>query len=90
MKGCDCRQKLPLPDRMDDYAAEDSPVRVVDLFVDELHVGALGFEGAAARGRPGYYPVTMLKRYIHGYLNLAQSSRRLERETGRNVELMWL
>ena len=63
---------------------------MADLFVDELDVGALGFEGAAATGRPGYHPATMLKLYIYGYLNQVQSSRRLEREAGRNVELMWL
>ena len=90
IEGCDRRQKLLLPDCVDDYVAEDSPVRVVDLFVDELDLSALGFEGAAATGRPGYHPATLLKLYIYGYLNQVQSSRRLEREAGRNVELMWL
>ena len=90
IEGSDRRQRLLLPDCMDDYVAEDSPVRVVDVFVDELDLGALGFEGAAATGRPGYRPATMLKLYIYGYLNQVQSSRRLEREAGRNVELMWL
>ena len=90
VEGCDRRQKLLLPDCVDDYVSEDSPVRVVDLFVDELDLAMLGFEGAAATGRPGYHPATMLKLYIYGYLNQVQSSRRLEREAGRNVELMWL
>lgn len=90
IEGCDRRQKLLLPDCVDDYVAEDSPVRVVDVFVDELDLIVLGFEGAAATGRPGYHPATLLKLYIYGYLNQVQSSRRLEREAGRNVECMWL
>jgi transposase len=79
-----------LPDCVDDYLVEASPVRVVDIFVDELDLAALGFEGAAATGRPGYHPTILLKLYIYGYLNPVQSSRWLEREAGRNVELMWL
>lgn len=90
IEGSDRQQRLLLPDCIDDYVAEDSPVRVVDMFVDELDLGELGFEGAAATGRPGYHPATMLKLYVYGYLNQVQSSRRLEREAGRNVELMWL
>jgi len=90
IEGCDRLQKLLLPDCVDDYVAEDSPVRVVDVFVDELDLTALGFDDAAATGRPGYHPATMLKLYVYGYLNQVQSSRRLEREAGRNVELMWL
>lgn len=90
IQGCDRRQQLFLPECVDDYVAQDSPVRVVDVFVDELDLTALGFEGAAATGRPGYHPATMLKLYIYGYLNQVQSSRRLEREAGRNVEVMWL
>jgi transposase len=90
IEGSERRQRLLLPDCIDDYVAEDSPVRVVDLFVDELDLAALGFGGAAATGRPGYHPATMLKLYIYGYLNQVQSSRRLEREAGRNVECMWL
>ncbi|MGI4730284.1 MAG: IS1182 family transposase, partial [Janthinobacterium lividum] len=70
--------------------AKDAPVRVVDVFVDELDLAALGFRDAASTGRPGYHPATMLKLYIYGYLNQVQSSRRLEREAGRNVEVMWL
>ena len=90
IEGCDRQQKLLLPDCIDDYVGEDSTVRVVDVFVDELDLGGLGFEGAAATGRPGYHPAMLLKLYLYGYLNQVQSSRRLEREAGRNVECMWL
>lgn len=81
-----------LPECLDDYVAEENPVRVVDVFVDELDLGALGFEGVApaTTGRPAYHPAVLLKIYIYGYLNRIQSSRRLEREAERNVELMWL
>jgi len=81
-----------LPECLDDYIAEDNPVRVVDAFVDELDLQALGFEKVepAATGRPAYHPAVLLKLYIYGYLNRVQSSRRLERECQRNVELMWL
>jgi len=81
-----------LPECLDDYVAEENPVRVVDVFVDELDLGPLGFEGVdpAATGRPAYHPAVLLKIYIYGYLNRIQSSRRLEREAERNVELMWL
>ena len=81
-----------MPACLEDYIDTDNPVRVIDLFVDELDLAALGFEGttAAATGRPGYHPALLLKIYIYGYLNRIQSSRRLERETQRNVELMWL
>jgi len=81
-----------LPECLDDYIGEDNPVRVIDLFVDELDLANLGFDGAApaTTGRPGYHPSLLLKIYIYGYLNRIQSSRRLERESQRNVELMWL
>jgi transposase len=81
-----------LPECLDDYIGEDNPVRVVDAFVDELNLIELGFSGMspAVTGRPGYHPSTLLKIYIYGYLNRIQSSRRLEREAERNVELMWL
>lgn len=81
-----------LPECLDDYIGEDNPVRIIDLFVDELDVAGLGFDGAAPAltGRPGYHPSILLKIYIYGYLNRIQSSRRLEREAQRNVELMWL
>lgn len=81
-----------LPECLDDYVTDENPVRVVDVFVDELDLGALDFAGVdpAATGRPAYHPAVLLKIYIYGYLNRIQSSRRLEREAERNVELMWL
>jgi len=81
-----------LPECLDDYIADDNPIRVVDVFVDELELHKLGFDGAepAVTGRPSYHPAVLLKIYIYGYLNQVQSSRRLEREAQRNVELMWL
>src|SRR6516165_3313458 len=90
MEGKDRRDRLLLPDCLDDYVSGDNQVRVVDVFVDELDLRTLGFAGPAATGRPGYSPATMLKLYLYGYLNQVQSSRRLEREAGRNVECMWL
>jgi transposase len=85
-------QSTLLPELLDDYIADSNPVRVVDVFVDELDLGQLGFEGVvpAATGRPAYHPAVLLKLYIYGYLNRIQSSRRLEKEACRNVELMWL
>jgi len=85
-------QTTLLPELIDDYIADTNPVRVIGVFVDELDLGQLGFEGVdpAATGRPGYHPAVLLKIYIYGYLNRIQSSRRLEREAQRNVELMWL
>src|SRR5258706_6852203 len=90
--GQDRSQSTLFPESLDEYIAEDNPVRVVDVFVDELDLKALGFEGAEpeATGRPAYHPATLLKIYIYGYLNRIQSSRRLERETQRNLELIWL
>ncbi len=80
------------PRPLDDYVADTNPVRVVDVFVDELDLGRLGFDGVvpAETGRPAYHPAVLLKIYIYGYLNRIQSSRHLEREAQRNVELMWL
>jgi len=89
----ECRtQSTLLPEQLDDYIADTNPVRVVDVFVDELDLAKLGFEGVepAATGRPAYHPASLLKIYIYGYLNRVQSSRRLEKEAQRNVELMWL
>tara|TARA_B100000925_G_scaffold287383_1_gene266577 strand:+ start:720 stop:1967 length:1248 start_codon:yes stop_codon:yes gene_type:complete len=90
--GEDRSQSTLLPASLDDYVTEDNPVRVVDVFVDNLDLADLGFERviAQATGRPGYHPATLLKIYIYGYLNRVQSSRRLEREAQRNIELMWL
>ena len=92
VEGEDRTQGVLLPEFLDDYVAEDNPVRVIDVFVDELDLHALGFAGVVpeATGRPAYHPATMLKVYLYGYLNRVQSSRRLERETQRNIELMCL
>src|SRR5690606_13146860 len=92
VEGDDRSQGLLLPDLLDDYVHEDNPVRVVDAFVEALDMGALGFEAAnrAGGGRPAYHPAALLKIYIYGYLNRIQSSRRLEREAQRNLELIWL
>ena len=77
---------------LDDWIDEDNPVRVIDVFIDELDLGELGFGGVdpKATGRPSYHPSALLKLYIYGYLNRVQSSRRIERECQRNVELVWL
>ena len=85
-------QSTLFPERLDDWIDENNPVRVVDIFVDELDIGDLGFRRniPEATGRPGYHPSVLLKLYIYGYLNQVQSSRRLEREAGRNIEVMWL
>jgi transposase len=92
IEGEDRSQVTLLPECLDDYIAEDNPVRVVDAFVEELDLHGLGFDGVEPRdtGRPSYHPSVLLKIYIYGYLNRIQSSRRLERECQRNVELMWL
>ena len=84
-------QTTLFPEALDDYIKEENPIRVIDAFVDNIDLAGLGFKTIPAdTGRPAYHPSTMLKLYIYGYLNRIQSSRRLERETGRNVELMWL
>src|ERR1700733_364739 len=92
VEGKDRTQGVLLPEFLDDYVAEDNPVRAIDVFVDELDLRGLGFEGVVPEetGRPAYHPATMLKIYVYGYVNQVQSSRRLERETVRNVEMMWL
>jgi len=91
IQGEDRTQATLFPERLDDYVAEDSPVRVIDIFIDELVLGGLGFRTQPNdTGRPAYHPATMLKLFVYGYLNRVQSSRRLEREAQRNVELMWL
>jgi transposase len=90
--GADRMQQALLPQNLEDYVGEENPVRVIEVFIDELDLAALGFSGMtpAATGRPGYHPSTLLKIYLYGYLNRLQSSRRLEREAQRNIELMWL
>jgi transposase len=92
MEGVDRTQSILFPAALDDYVADDNAVRVIDAFVDTLNLEALGFAGTvpADTGRPSYHPSVLLKIYIYGYLNRIQSSRRLEREAQRNVELMWL
>jgi transposase len=92
IEGQDRTQSVLFPERLDDWIDGENPVRVVDVFVDELDLVRLGFERAqpAQTGRPAYRPSTLLKLYIYGYLNRIQSSRRLEREAQRNVELIWL
>jgi len=89
--GEDRTQATLFPERLDDYIDEDSAVRVIDVFIDDLDISGLGFKTEPSdTGRPGYHPRIMLKIYVYGYLNRVQSSRRLEREAQRNVELMWL
>ena len=90
--GEDRLQRTLLPNSLEDYVDPENPVRVIDIFIDELDLAVLGFSGTtpAATGRPAYHPSTMLKIYLYGYLNRVQSSRRLEREAQRNIELMWL
>ena len=92
VEGEDRRQAVLLPEYLDDYVSEENPVRVIDVFVDELDLRALGFAGIVpeATGRPAYHPGLLLKIYIYGYINQIGSSRRLEREARRNVEMMWL
>jgi transposase len=90
--GDDRSQSTLFPERLDDYLGDDNPVRAIDVFVDELDLAQLGFGGVEPRatGRPAYHPATLLKIYVYGYLNRVQSSRRLERECQRNIELVWL
>ena len=90
--GVDRGQATLFPECLEDWICEDNPVRAVDVFVDGLDLAELGFTGVdpEATGRPAYHPSVLLKLYIYGYLNRVQSSRRLEREAGRNVEVMWL
>src|SRR5918995_4741310 len=92
VEGIDRGQATLFPECLVDWVDEDNPVRVIDAFVDKLDLSRMGFDGVApeATGRPSYHPAILLKLYIYGYLNRVQSSRRLEREAGRNVELMWL
>jgi transposase len=92
IEGVDRSQSTLFPERLEDWIGEDNPVRAIDAFVATLDLGGLGFNRAEPQetGRPGYHPSVLLKLYIYGYLNRVQSSRRLERESGRNVEVMWL
>jgi transposase len=92
IEGADREQSTLFPECLEDWICEDNPVRVIDVFVDELDLADLRFDGVdpEVTGRPSYHPSVLLKLYIYGYLNRVQSSRRLEREAGRNVEVMWL
>src|SRR5260221_6252192 len=92
VEGTDRGQSTLFPECLEDWIGEDNPVRAIDVFVDELDLAELGFSGVdpEVTGRPSYHPAMLLKLYIYGYLNRVQSSRRLEREAGRNVEVMWL
>ena len=92
VEGVDRGQSTLFPECLEDWIGEDNPVRVIDAFVEELDLAELGFDGVdpEATGRPSYHPSVLLKLYIYGYLNRVQSSRRLEREAGHNVEVMWL
>jgi transposase len=92
VEGQDRAQSTLFPEYLEDWIGEDNPVRAIDVFVEELDLFDLGFAGVdpEATGRPSYHPSVLLKLYIYGYLNRVQSSRRLEREAGRNVEVMWL
>ena len=92
VEAADRHQPSLLPACLEDYVDADNPVRVIDAFVDELVLAELGFERvqSASTGRPGYDPAMMLKLYVYGYQHQLASSRKLEREAGRNIELMWL
>lgn len=92
MKGADRDQSTLFPKCLVDWIDEDKPVRVIDVCVDNLDLGDHGFTGVDPRstGRLSYHPEMLLKLYVYGYLNAMQSSRLLEREANRNVEVMWL
>jgi len=92
IRGCDRNQTLLLPNSVDDYIGADNPVRFIEAFVEQLDLQGAGFCRVEPNetGRPGYHPGDLLKLYIYGYLNRVRSSRRLEAETKRNLEVMWL
>src|SRR6187399_3161589 len=92
VEGVDRGQNTLFPECLEDWIGEENPVRMIEVLVDDLDLAELGFGGVdpEATGRPSYHPSILLKLYIYGYLNRVQSSRRLEREAGRNVEVMWL
>jgi transposase len=84
-------QSTLFPEMLDDFVVEDSAVRVIDFFIDNLNLAGLGFKTEPNRkGRPAYHPIILLKIFVYGYFNQVHSSRRLEREALRNIELMWL
>src|SRR6187397_1480727 len=90
VEGTDREQSTLFPECLEDWICEDNPVRAIDVFIDELDLAQLGFGGVEPEvtGRPSYHPSVLLKLYVYGYLNRVQSSRRLEREAGRNVEVI--
>src|SRR3990170_320164 len=92
IQGSDREQLTLFPEALDDYIARDNPVRFLDVFIDSLDLKSLGFEHVVLKetGRPPCHPADLLKLYVYGYLNRIRSSRRLETESGRNLELMWL
>src|SRR6476620_4862594 len=94
IEGCERQQRQFLPECIEDYVGQDNPVRFIDAFVDSLDLQAAGFvfpkENSQNRGRPGYHPRHLLKLYVYGYLNQVRSSRRLEAECYRNLEVIWL
>src|SRR5258708_5815300 len=92
VEGTDRGQSTLFPECLEDWICEDNPVRAIDVFVEGLDLAEHGFSGVdpEVTGRPSYHPSLLLKLYIYGYLSRVQSSRRLEREAGRNVEVMWL
>src|SRR5258708_17138071 len=92
VEGTDRAQSTLFRECLEEWIGEDNPVGAIDVFIDELDLFELGFSGVEpeATGRPSYHPGVLLKLYIYGYLNRVQSSRRLEREAGRNLEVMWL
>jgi transposase len=92
VEGTDRGQSTLFPECLEDWICEDNPVRAIDVFIDEIDLAEVGFTGVdpEVTGRPSYHPSVLLKLYVYGYLNRVQSSRRLEREAGRNVEVMWL
>src|SRR5881396_2658189 len=92
LQGVSRETVLMFPPSLDEYIAPDNPVRFIDAFVDQLDLQSLGFQRvvAAPEGRPAYHPADLLKLYLYGYLNRVRSSRRLEAEAARNLELIWL
>src|SRR5438067_513847 len=92
LSGSDRSQLLLLPEAVDDYVGSDNPVRFIEAFVDGIDLVAAGFSRVTAKetGRPGYDPADLLKLYLYGYLNRVRSSRKLEAETRRNIEVIWL
>lgn len=92
IEGEDRKQRLLFPEVLDDYIGEENAIRFIDVFIEKLDLSEMGFQRAISKetGRPPYDPGDLLRLYVYGYLNRTRSSRQLEKEAGRNVELMWL